>query len=323
MTHIWRLEWYGVGKESARWTSVAPAIWIHHDEADFEDTIEKVIDESSLWKLMVSSASNKTKQYANWEIGGIMPSTSIGFFFLSLLWTVASAETAGTWAYEHDFSMNNVNNKQSLTISKETPIQGLSFALAMVEALTVSANVGEAVKMKAWLRAKAWAVATLTKNYVEDNKFYAHMINIKLADTVAGLDGASALCIENIELSLTQELEDGFCFESGVDLGDIYNKGFAIDGTFGNIRQNITFDNYVKDETYKAMRIEMIDTSKTIWVSDNPTVQIDLARVSFEDHDEESGINDVVRETTTFKGHYDLANNLDINIKVINELSAY
>tara|TARA_R110000764_G_C10870195_1_gene367712 strand:- start:198 stop:335 length:138 start_codon:yes stop_codon:yes gene_type:complete len=45
--------------------------------------------------------------------------------------------------------MNNVNNKQSLTISKETPIQGLSFALAMVEALTVSANVGEAVKMKA------------------------------------------------------------------------------------------------------------------------------------------------------------------------------
>lgn len=322
MTHIWRLEGYGVGKETTRGTAVDPAIWVQQTEADFEDNVEKIIDESALGVLMNSSESNKTKQYAMWEITWILASTSVGYFFLSLLGSVVSS-AASSGAYSHEFTMDNVNAKQSLTISKKTPTQELRFALAMIEAFGLTANVGEQVFMRSALRAKAGQTSSLTKAYAEDNKFYAHMVTVKIADTVAELDGASALCLENIELNLTQELEDGFCFTSGVDLGDIYNKGFAIDGTFGKIVQDDTFEDLVRDETVKAMRIEIVDTSKTIGVSDNPTVKVDIAKVTFEDHDYEWGLNDVMRETVTFKGHYDLANASDLNITVINEQASY
>lgn len=323
MTHIWRLEGYGIGLESTRGTAVDPTFWVHQTEADFDDVFEKVQDESALGVNMNTSESVKTKQYANWNIGGILAANSIWIFLKSLLGSVTSAETAGTGAYSHAFSTDNVNSKPSYTISKKTPIGGLRYALGVTESLGISANVGEAVIMSAGTRAKAGASASLTKSYTADNKFYWKHVTIKLADTVAGLDGASAVCIENFELNITQELEDGFCFGSGVDLSDIFNKGFSIDGSITKKKTDETYKDYVKNETYKAMRIEIIDTDTTIGVSDNPTIKIDIARVSFEEHAQDGGLNDIVRENITLKWHYDLANSADLDITVINETASY
>lgn len=322
MTHIWRLEGYGIAKETTRGTAVDPAIWVQQTEANFEDMTENVQDESSLGVLMNTSESERTKQFAEWELSWILAITSVWYWLLALLWSVSSA-AASAWAYQHDFSMDNTNSKPSLTLSKKTPVQGLRFANAMVASLGIAANVWEAVIMTTWVRAKVGATASLTKAYAVDNKLYAKHVTIKLADTVAGLDGASALCIENVELNLTQELEDGFCFESGVDLGDIYNKGFSIDWTFTKLKQDTTYSDYVLNGTVKAMRIQIIDTSTTIGASDNPTVTIDIAKVTFEDHESDGGLNDIMRENLTFKWHYDLANSSDIDISVINEQSSY
>lgn len=71
------------------------------------------------------------------------------------------------------------------------------------------------------------------------------------------------------------------------------------------------------------MRIEIIDTGVTIGASDNPTVRIDLAKVSFEMPEDEAGVDDVVRESIAFTAHYDIANSKDIDIKVINTKSSY
>ena len=322
MNHIWRLEWYWIAKEATRWTAVDPSVWVKQTDANFEDTVENVQDESALWVLMTTSESERIKQYAEWEIEWILATKSIWYFLLSLLWSVSSA-AASAWAYQHDFSMNNTNSKQSLTISKKTPIAWEQFALAMIESLWISASVGEAVMMKAWLRAKAAETATLTKAYVADNTLYAKNVTVKFADTVAWLDAADALCIESVELNLTQELEDGFCFTSWVDLWDIFNKGFSIDWTFTKLKNDTVYQDYVKDWTIKAMRIQIIDTATTIWASDNPTVTIDIAKVTFEDHESDWGLNDIMRENLTFKWHYDLANASDIDIVVINEQSYY
>lgn len=322
MTHIWRLEGYWVGKETVRWTAVDPTLWIPQTEATFEDTIENVQDESALWVLMTTSESERTKQYSEWEISWILASNSVWFFLLSLLGTV-STSSLWSWAYQHDFSMNNTNSKTSLTISKKTPIWGQRFALAMISSLWIAANVWEQIIMKAWLKAKAAASASLTKAYTEDNKFYSKHLTIKLADTVAWLDAASALCIENVELNLTQELEDGFCFSSWVDLADIFNKWFSIDWTFTKIKQDAIYSDYVKNWTIKAMRIEAVDTSKTIWTASNPTITIDIAKVTFDEYENDWGLNDVMRENVTFKWHYDLTNWSDINITLINTQSSY
>ena len=48
----------------------------------------------------------------------------------------------------------------------------------MIPSLGISANVGEAVMMKAGVRAKAGVAATLTKAYTQDTKFYAKHVEI-------------------------------------------------------------------------------------------------------------------------------------------------
>ena len=98
MTHIWRLEGYGIAKESTRGTAVDPSIWVQQTEANFEWAVENVQDESALWVLMTTSESERVKQYAEWEIGGILAVKSVWYFLLSLIGRVSSAETAGTWA---------------------------------------------------------------------------------------------------------------------------------------------------------------------------------------------------------------------------------
>lgn len=323
MTHIWRLEGYGVAVESTRGTAVAPSDWIQQTEANFENNVESVMDESALGVLMTTSESVKTKQYSEGSITGITNDTIIGYYLLSALWSVASSETVWTGAYEHTFTMNNTNSKPSLTISKSTPIEDQAFALAMVSAINISGNVWEQMILAADLRAKASTSATLTKNYEKQNKFYVKNATIKFADTVDGLDAADGQCIDSFDIALTQELEDGFCLSSGVDLSDIFNKWFSIDGNISKKKINNTLEGYVNDKTVKAMRIELLDDSVTIGVSDNPTVIIDLSKVTFEDHSTDGGLDDIMMENVNFKAHYDIENQSDIEVKVINTKTSY
>ena len=324
MTHTWRKEGYGIGKETTRGTVAAPTIWIPQTEASFQDKRETQADESAIGVLMNSTDIEKVKQYSEGEIWGILATNSIGYFLLSILGSVSSAPTSGGgWAFEHDFSMDETNTKQSFTVTKSTPLWTKQYALGMISALNISANVWEAVNMNASIMAKAGVAGSATKAYALDNKLYAKHLTVRIADNIAGLDSASGNCFESIELDLTQELEDEFCFNSGVDIGDIINKSFGITGSISRKKSDTNFETYADDVVYKAMRIEIIDANKTIWTSDNPSVIIDLAKVSFEYPEDDAGINDIVTETIAYTAHYDIANAKDIDIKVINTLSTY
>lgn len=324
MAYIGRMEGYWIGKESTRGTAVSPDLWIPHTEASFQDKIETQADESSIGVLLNSTELEKTKQYSEGEIKGMLATNGVGYLLLAILGQVTSNGTVwGGGAFEHDFSMSETNSKPSFTITKKTPLGTKQFALGMLSALNITANVGEAVMVGANVMAKAGEDTTATKAYAVDNKLYAKHLRVKIGDTIADLDSASGSCFETIELALTQELEDEFCFNSGSDLGDIFNKSFGITGSISRIKSDLNFETYAKDSVYKAMRIEIIDTNVTIGTSDNPTVRIDLARVSFEMPEDDNGLDEVVRESIAFTGHYDVANSKDIDVKVINTITSY
>lgn len=322
MPHIWRLEGYWVALESTRWTAVDPTIWVHQTEADFEDVFEKVMDESALWVNLTTSESRKVKQYAEWKIKWVLAVNSIWFFLKSLLGSVATTNPS-VWVYEHEFTTLNSNTKPSLTISKKTPVWAYKYALTLVDSLGLTAKVWESVNMVAGLKWKASASATLTKAYTSDYKLYSKDVIIKLADNIAWLDWASSLCLEDIELNITQELEESFCFSSGVDLWDIYNKGFSIDWNFTQKKTNDTYKDYVKNGTYKAMRIEIKDSNTDLWGGNYPTLKVDIARVSFEKVKNDWGLDEIIRENITFKWHYDLVNSADITITLVNKQATY
>lgn len=320
MAHIGRLEGYWVGKETTRGTAVAPSLWFQHTEAEFDDSFENIQDESALWVLMTTSESERTKQFAAGSLTWVLAAKQYWYFLLSLLGSVTTEDFL--WVKKHTFSQALTNSKPSLTISKKTPISAKQYALAMVSALGISAKVGEAVIAKIELKAKMWATGSLTKAYTEDYKFYAKHIEILLDDVGGDFSWASAECFESIELNITQELLDSQCFASGVDLWDIYNGAASIDGSIMKISQNETYKNYAKNGTKKAMRITIKDTSKTIGTT-NPMIQIDIAKVSFEEYENDGGLNDIMRENITIKAHYERETGKDIDIILVNDQTSY
>jgi len=75
--------------------------------------------------------------------------------------------------------------------------------------------------------------------------------------------------------------------------------------------------------TAKAMRIDLINTDVTIGNSANPRVKIDLAKVIFTEISKVTALNDVVRQTLSFKAHYSISDTKMVQIVCTNVVASY
>lgn len=323
MTHSGKLEWFWIALEDTRWVAKAPSLWLKQIEANFQDSYENSVDESAVWNIINSVWSERTKEMAEWEISVILSANSIWYFLTNIIWTPTSVETVWTWAYQHSFANEDVNTKRSLTFSKKTPLTAKQYALWMLASLWISTKVWESIIAKFNAKSKAWADWTLTKAFAMDSKFYAKHLKVYVADTLAWLDWASATCLESFEFNFLQTLEDDYCIWNGVELNDLFNTDLQTEISVERKKKDSTFEDRAKSLDYKAMRVEIIDTTKTIWVSDNPTIRIDIARHTIEEYESSWALNEIVKESFKVKAHYDEENDKYIDIDLINEVSSY
>lgn len=111
----------------------------------------------------------------------------------------------------------------------DDPVEGdLAFAGAMLESLEVSAEVGGFVTFTASYKSKKEASATHTVAYTTDYTLLARHCGIKLADTLAGLSGASNICVQSFSLSINKNLEEDLCLSS-IEPVDFNNTNFVVE----------------------------------------------------------------------------------------------
>ena len=323
MTHIGRLEWFWIALEDTRWVAKAPSIFIKQIDANFKDVYENETDESAIWQIMSSSWVERTKQSAEWEISAILSANSIWYFLTNIIWTPTSAETAWGWAYKHIFENENSNQKRSFTISKKTPLTSKQYVLWMLASLWISTKVWESIIAKFNMKSKSSVDWSVTKAYTMDSKFYAKHLKIYQADTIALLDSATPICISSFELNFVQPLEEDYCMWSWVELWDLYNTDLQTEISVERTKKNMIFEDRAKSNETKATRIEIIDTSKTIWTWDNPTIKIDIAKTTVDEYEQSWALSEVVKESFKLKAQYDESNWKYIDIDVVNEVATY
>ena len=185
--------------------------------------------------------------------------------------TVASAETTRTGAYEHNFSINNSNQNQSLTISIiDWDNWDYQYWLAMIESFWISWETGGFITLNTDFKSKKGETASLTSSYTEDKLLLAKDVTIKLADDLTWLSGATWICVKNFELTINKNLEEDYCLWS-VEPSDFFNKQVVVEWTIWVVFKDNVLRDYALNNASKAMRISIIDTNTTIWISDNPT----------------------------------------------------
>ena len=317
--YIWRKVNIWFGKEATRGTAVAPDLRCPKASLDFEDQSEKVIDESSIGVIEDSFDWHVVKQRAEWSFECNAYANAIWYILLNLFGSVSTSGSTGE--YTHEFSVDETNQHQSLTIGLADDTQDRQFPLAMIDSAEITAETWNFVTISSDFRSKKWNDATLTPSYSNDFALLWKHVQVYLADDLSGLDSANSIQATQVTLTINKNLEDVDVLGSVQPL-DFCNTFFNIEWSMELLWDDATYKNIYMDGVKKAMRIEIVDNDTTLSTG-HPTLTFDLANVIMTEYAKNQDNNSLIRQTLTFRWLYSMNDNSMITAKLINSQSAY
>lgn len=321
--YIGRKNSIGIAKESVRGTAVVPAFWTPHLELTLDNKITQAIDESTVGVIEDVIDAKKTSDMANGTLRGIVQDNSFGLWLLATLGAVSTTlDDPESGVNKHEFTVANNATHQSLTISEKNDDVDRAFTLGMIESFDIAVILEEFISFTANFRSKTAESASNTVAYTAENKFVPQHAVAKIATDLSGLGAAGAISLKAFNMSIVKNAEDDRNFGS-VDPTDILNKQFAVEGSLELLYDAQTFEDLVTGDTPQALRLELINTDVTIGASSNPTITIDLAKVKFSEIARNLTLNDIVRQTLTFKSFYSLTDAQSIDITLFNTQTSY
>jgi hypothetical protein len=195
----------------------------------------------------------------------------------------------------------------------------------MLNSLEITAELDQIVMYTAGFMSKSARDTGLTvPAVVQESKFTKKHVSIKLADTIAGLSGASALALKSFTLTIEKNvtLDDVL---GTAEPEDILNQQLAIEGELTLNYEAETFKNYMKAGTYKAMEIALVNTDDLIGASTRPSLTIQLPKVDFFDWEPEYDNDAITQQTISFKASRDVANSQEIIhlCRLVNDVVSY
>jgi hypothetical protein len=311
----------GLGREGTRGTGVAPSYWLSMMNADFDDKFEGVVDESSFAVIEDSTDFKVTKKWSEGKISGKIEDKSFGYWLRALMGTIVSA-VKETTAYNHTCSVLQSAQHPTLTLEVKNPNQQLKFANAAIDTLTIKAELGKFVEYEANVKAKMGAAAANSPAYVAQNNFLAKDVTLKLADTVGGLPGATAINVRNVEIKFDKNVESDDVLGS-LEPADYLNKQFGVTGSIELVYDATTYKTLALAGTLKCMRIGIQDTTVTIGGTSNPTLTIDLAKAKITEWSKTSELNGIVTEKLDFKALYSSGDTSMVSVVLTNTVVGY
>ena len=297
----------GIGKESVRATPVVASYWLPKVALDIDDKIEFAVNESSIGVIEDAVGQSVTKKYAEGSIEGLITDKGIGLLLMALFGTdtVGAVETG---VKDHAFTVLQSAQHPSLTLSiveaNSNSGSGFAHALAMIDSLEITLEVGKFASYKASFRANAGADQADTVAFTAENIFKPQDCVFKMASALAGLSGASAINARKIVLTLKANTEDDDTIGSVASV-DRLNKQFSVDGSVELVYNDRTFiDTDMLADLAQAIRLQAINTAVTIGSTSNPTLTFDLASAKIQEVARKIENNGIIMQTVKFKGYY-------------------
>lgn len=324
---IGRLIQVGIAKESSRGTAQSSAtFWIPFSELSLDEMDTKVFDEESYGVIEDSVGSVIAKQWAEGTLKAPVGDRHFGLILLSALGDVSSAlHDSETIVYDHTLTVDQSAQHQSMTLFLDDPLSGADYkhALGVMDTLEIQYEVGKYVTYSAKVKAKKGASATLSPSTTAENRFLHKHFTFKTASTLSGLSGGTAVALTTLTLTINKNLEDDDVLGS-ITPNDFLNKQFVIEGKLEATWQNESdFKTNTLAGTQKAVRIQLTNTDVTLGNASSPSITIDLAKVTFTEITRPIQINDVVKQSVSFKAHYSKADSQMISALITNLVASY
>jgi hypothetical protein len=314
---------YGVAKESTRGTAEgSAAYWLPHLEASFQDKQTKILNESALGIIDKYNDSIVTEKYSEGSIGGKVNIESFGLLLLAALGTESAPTDNGDGTYTHTFSRENSNQSKSLTVFRKEPNTDLKYALSVLKSMTIEIVTGEYVKYSADFIGKMGVAASSTAAYSDEVEFTSKYAVIKQASAVAGLGAASAVSVKSVKITIEREAEAYYELGS-ITPSDIHNKTFNVTIEVEKRHSDTTYKTFAFDNTKRAVSITLTNSDDLIGtLSDiSPVITFTLPKTAITEWEVDQGLDDIVMESFTMQGLFDLTTGYQLQATVKNELA--
>lgn len=318
----------GIAKEAVRGTAeTAATFYPQFGEASVDEKVEFAEREEAAGVIEEATGADIVKQYSAINIKMPVGDKSFPLILLSALGTLVTSDNADSDPSVKDHTINVAQSvqHQALTAFLDDPVGGNDYkhALGMVESVGIEAVLGKAIEANIVMRAKKGASASLTPTITTENRFLPQHATIKFASSQAGLGAASASIVKNFKLTINKNLEDDDVIGT-VDPADFNNKQFSIEGELeANWESEADYKTVMQAGTYKAMRIDLKNTDVTIGSAAKPEIMIDLYRVQLKEVTRPIKVNDIIKQTISFKAYYSLTDSKMIQIIATNTTASY
>ena len=325
---IGRLIQFGIAKEATRGTPESAATYyIPVAELSIDDKNEKVLDEQSIGVIEDSNGQSIIKEWAEAQITAPIGDKHFPLMLLGALGSLSTGDNPDSDASvkDHTITVGQSAQHQALTLFLDDPLgaQDYKYGLGVLQSLEIKYELGKFLMYTATFKSKKGATATLTPSTTTENRFLPKHLTFKLASAASGLGAASATSIKSLTLKIEKNLEDDDVLGSATP-ADFLNRQLTISGNIEAIWQNESdFKTAFLAGTAKAMRLDLTNSDVTLGVSANPRVLIDLNKVIFSELSRSMGINDVVKQSLEFKGHYSTTDSKMITATVTNTVASY
>lgn len=303
----------GLSKEAVRNTAEATCSrWLKKVKADLMVREEKVVDDSTRGRLEGGEGARIVKTWYEGSLEGIVHADAIGFLLMNIYG--ASTDTGSTGNYSHALTLAQSIAHATFTIfSHDSAVNKQKLNGGMVSKLEISATVDDYVRFKAEVSAIGSAVSAVTPAYLAENDFIGKDITIKIADTEAGLAGATAIKVKNATIKIDTGMIRDHVFGS-VSPDNHYNTNLDFELSITLNHSDMTFLDLYKAETYKYVLVDIKGTG-------NPELKFTLHRAQVTDWSKSGDADKLVTEEVTFKAFYNATDSAQTKCVLVNSLA--
>ncbi len=312
----------GVSVEQSRGVPQGAAEkWVKNMTASVIEKAENVIDESSHGSIADSDGKRVVKKWAEGDIEGNVHADAIGYFLYNIYGSVSSSFVA-SGVYNHAFSDNNSIQHPSLALfAKDGSVQQRVFGNAMINTLEISATSDEIVSFTASFIADVGSVNADTPGYDCEYDFIGRDVTIKLADTEAGLVGATATKIKELTITFDQGVVADHVLGQ-YNPEDIFNTKKSIEVAINKNYVDTTFEDLYSSSNAKYMLIT-IEGEANIGTNNKPTITLLLNKAQVTEWERSGAADEIVVEDITIKAFYNCTDGQQSEMTLKNKTPEY
>lgn len=301
---VGRLGTLGIAIEATRGVPVAPTYWLPFVTMSFSDKTTTQREEQGMGNIADSDSIYVTLKMGEGEVESQLYDSALGYILTSLLGAVPV--TTGGNPYTHTFTLSNTNQQKSLSLYWKDPDRSYMFPLAVVDSLNVKVEPSGIISYTIGFKSKSardWTSQTPDFTTL-GSKFLHQHAETRLATSIAGLSGATAISLKNLDLTISRNTIFDEVIGT-VEPEDILGQQISVEGSLDLNLEDDTYRNYMLNGSYRALELKLNRSSSS-------SLTLQFPRVDFTEWEPDYTLNEIAKQKINIKANYDSANALAI-----------